>query len=72
MKVDIDPKIDIITDYAIKYQHKLKQEINDPNEIERKLNEWIKDALKYVEENPNITEMQLIDKLESGESKLDL
>ena len=72
MKVDIDPITEIITDYAIRNQRELRKEYDDRNVVEKKLNEWIKNALKYCEENPNITPEQLIDKLESGENKFDL
>ena len=40
-----DPIVEVISKYGEKYKHKLKKETDDTNEVERKLNEWIKKVL---------------------------
>ena len=45
----------LIVKYAKEYEIKLKTQNYSHNEIEKMVNEWIINALKYLQENPNIS-----------------
>ena len=53
-------EVELITKYASIYQSKLKALNLDHNEVEKNLNEWIKDKLQYVKDNPDIKEKEFI------------
>ena len=69
----IDPILEVVTEYAIKYKNKIQKEIDNPNEVEVQLNEWIKKTLKYCDENPNMTPGELAQRFEEErEKRIDL
>ena len=53
-------EVELITKYASIYQSKLKALGLDHNEVEKNLNEWIKDKLQYLKDNPDIKEKEFI------------
>ena len=56
-------KENIIVRYARYFESKLIEQNYDHNEIERKLNEWIKKALQYNIEHPELSLKELEDYL---------
>jgi len=45
----------LIVKYAKLYENKLKKQNYSHNEIEKMVNEWIKNALNLCKDNPNLT-----------------
>ena len=62
MKVDIYTSI--ITYYGRDYERALKISGHTQGEIERLLNEWIIDKLKFVKNNPKVNKEDLINYIE--------
>ena len=52
-------KENIIVRCARMYELKLETQKYDHNEIEKMLNEWIKNALEYSSKHPELTEKEL-------------
>ena len=61
MKIEIDEKTRIIIDYGEEYKKFLKKKYSKQSDIDSLLTIWIKDKLKYLKDNPNATEKDLID-----------
>ena len=56
----VDRLTSIIIEYGEKYERELKTLYYKQNERDKILNEWIKDKLHFVKNNPNVTEDELI------------
>ena len=59
-------KENILIKYARIYEKELKENGLDDNEIERRLNEWIKDLLNYYRENPDISDEEFEELLKAN------
>ena len=66
----MDKKEYIIVKYAKIYENRLKTLGYDNNTIEKMLNNWIKDALRYINDNKDITEEELEELLKEDKMTL--
>lgn len=58
-------KENILIKYARIYEKELKENQLDDNEIERRLNEWIKDLMNYYTEHPDISDKEFEELLQA-------
>ena len=61
----IDRLTSIIIEYGEKFERELKTLCYTQSERDRMLNEWIKDKLGFCKNNPNVTEEELINYINS-------